>query len=273
MKFVRTAYPKVEKNWPWLAHNFAYQFFFMPIKFKRPARENVAYKTAQIQKIEYKNKTVHIYTWGSPTKPPLLMVHGWMGRATQFFELVNRLRNDYFVISFDAPAHGESKGLKTDIREFAQIIEYIHQSYGPIYGSIGHSMGGAALVYASSLGTPIDRLCMIASPTIGRKILQAYSKIINGSEQTVEKFDQQVRLKYNVGFNDFAASELLKEVSIPRLQLVYDHDDKEVDFEHGKVLREIRPDAVFLESRGLGHSRILRDPETLRQIIEFINDK
>ena len=104
MKFVRKVYPRVEKTWPWLAHSFAFQFFFMPMKFKRPKREEAAFTSAIIDVIEYKNKNAHIFSWGSSKNPTVLLVHGWMGRATQFHEFINELKDSFHVISFDAPA-------------------------------------------------------------------------------------------------------------------------------------------------------------------------
>ena len=106
-------------------------------------------KRTIVQEVEINGKKVALYQWGEQGKPLVLLVHGWSGRSGQFYKFIPELLvNDYHVIAFDAPAHGRSKGRRTNILEFVEVIQYISEKFGPIYSGIGHSIGGAAIMNA-----------------------------------------------------------------------------------------------------------------------------
>jgi pimeloyl-ACP methyl ester carboxylesterase len=53
---------------------------------------------------------IAVYHWGKGGRR-ILLVHGWGGKAAQFFSFVGPLLDAGFeVIAFDAPAHGASSG-------------------------------------------------------------------------------------------------------------------------------------------------------------------
>jgi pimeloyl-ACP methyl ester carboxylesterase len=54
------------------------------------------------------------------------------------------------------------------------------------------------------------------------------------------------------------------------LLVVHDEDDRAVPFEGGYRLSRAWPGARFRATNGLGHARILRDPETVRAAVDFI---
>jgi pimeloyl-ACP methyl ester carboxylesterase len=58
-------------------------------------------------------------------------------------------------------------------------------------------------------------------------------------------------------------------MEIPLLVL-HDADDREVPFEEGAALAARWRGAVLRESHGLGHNRILRDPEIGVALTEFL---
>ena len=224
MRFIRWTYPKLERVFPGLAHKMAFELFFTPLRYKRPQREARAYEQAKKTKEIVAGKKTVFYSWGNPNDPVVLLVHGWMGRATQFHEIIDKLvQNGYQVIGFDAPGHGDSKGYKTDIREFLQAIRSIEVKFGAIRGAIGHSFGGAALIYAMHHGVRIQKLIMIASPTIGIKIVESYAKLINGSRQTVSGFLSLVQKNFNLSFEEAAASQLAKSMDLKHC-LLYTSD-------------------------------------------------
>lgn len=44
-----------------------------------------------------------VVSWGKPSKPPILMVHGFMDTAATFIPLVEQLTDDYYYVGFDMP--------------------------------------------------------------------------------------------------------------------------------------------------------------------------
>src|SRR5579871_6311690 len=51
---------------------------------------------------------IHYLDWGSPDKPPFVMLHGISRIAHQFDHLAPHFRNDYHVMALDMRGHGDS---------------------------------------------------------------------------------------------------------------------------------------------------------------------
>ena len=122
-----------------LATNFALKIFRTPPKFKIPEREAMMRESAkkEIIAIPSINKEIMVYEYGY-SKRKVLLVHGWSGRGTQLYDIAdNILENRMMVVSFDAPAHGLSKGDTTNLPEYVAAINYINEIYGPFEVAIG----------------------------------------------------------------------------------------------------------------------------------------
>ena len=52
--------------------------------------------------------------------------------------------------------------------------------------------------------------------------------------------------------------------------MIHDRDDREVGFEHGERLASAWPNAQLLETHGLGHRRVLRDPAVLAAAVDML---
>ena len=124
-KFLQAISPK-------LVTLFAAKLFTTPIKHKIPKRE-LKMVTDSIQTtlfIPAIKKTINIYNYGHGKKR-VLLVHGWSGRGTQLVKIADALLElGYSTISFDAPAHGKSKGSSTIMTEFIVSIIEIEKQLG-----------------------------------------------------------------------------------------------------------------------------------------------
>ena len=50
-------------------------------------------------------------------------------------------------------------------------------------------------------------------------------------------------------------------------------DDSEVPWQQGELLADAWPGARFVLTQGLGHTRSLRDNETIQKVVNFIVDR
>lgn len=272
IKAIRWTYPKLETIAPPLAHKVAWNLFFSPIRFKKPKREENAYNSAQKSWASINNKQVRIFEWGEKGAPVVLVVHGWSGRATQFFQFIGSLvACGYKVVSFDAPGHGDSEGKQTHIGEFSEIIMHIDQHIGKIKVGIGHSFGGISLLYAKKEGLDLDTIVMISSPTIGEDILTGFRKKINASPKTSTAMRKMVQTNFHLDFEDITACELIKKIDLKKHLIIHDKDDMEVPYQNAEALKEASENAKLLLTKGLGHTRILRDQTVLDTVINFIH--
>lgn len=218
------------------------------------------------------DKTIRGYSWGDSSKPYVLLVHGWAGRATQFRKFIHPLNDrGYRVVGPDGPAHGRSDGMKTSILEFEMMFTAVFTKFGQPAAIITHSFGGAAVLYAAMHGLPVDKLINIASPCIADEILKTYLRAINGSWSSAERFKRFVIRRTGKPFEEFTALHAVKNLPMPiRLLIVSDEEDKDVIFRHAEELLKAYPSAQLMKTTGLGHTRILKDEQVIARTLEFI---
>src|SRR5438105_1441963 len=92
------------------------EFLRPPPPLRNLKREEAILQQAEVTRLnivpgtENDTEEVAVYRWGKADRR-ILLVHGWGGKAAQFFSFVGPLlENGFEVIAFDAPAHGLSSG-------------------------------------------------------------------------------------------------------------------------------------------------------------------
>ena len=131
---------------PYLCMRFAGYLWTKPLKYKIPKREIPIIKSSKISTVKIKEigKEIKLYRWKGKG-PKILLVHGWSGRATSMYFIIQKLiENNYDVYSFDAPAHGDSPTSTSNIPEFIACIKELSSSIKSFNGIIGHSGGAFA---------------------------------------------------------------------------------------------------------------------------------
>ena len=270
LRVIPRLFPWLERFAPWLVNRLFVYMFYTPFRYKRPEKELDAFNSAEKFSMLMDGKKIQCYSWGSG--PVVLLVHGWAGRGTQLRKFIEPLnRAGYRAFAMDGPAHGASDGKRTTPDEFGRAIMKIEEKVGGLSAIIAHSFGGVASLNAIAAGLPLKTLINIASPTIGEEIIKTYLQVLNGSEKTGEAFKQRVLKKTGKSFHEFTALALVKRVPADlNLLLVHDEGDKEVSIRHPQALLEQFPRGKLLQTKGLGHNRILKDEDVIRQVVTFI---
>jgi pimeloyl-ACP methyl ester carboxylesterase len=70
-------------------------------------------------------------------------------------------------------------------------------------------------------------------------------------------------------FDSFSAPGLAARNTIPAL-VFHDLNDNDTPIAMGRSVGKNLRQGTFIETKGLGHRRILRDPEVLKQIYQFL---
>jgi pimeloyl-ACP methyl ester carboxylesterase len=255
-----------------LATQVALYLFFRPQRFKRPVREQEMHDHA-LQTSCYVpdiDKVIQVFRFaGKGAK--VLLLHGWSGRGTQLFAFANELRkSNAEIVTFDMPAHGESKGNKTNIVELVDCIKEVHAKYGPFDHAIAHSMGSMALLRALRDGIPMKSAAIIGSGDKIRNVFYRFSEQLQFSDKVTERMIQTVEKQFGMNLESYSSSMSLEHLKMPLL-IVHDKDDKETPFTYSKDLHKIANNSELLLTSGLGHHRILRDSKTVQHIVQFIN--
>lgn len=271
LRVIPVVFPWVEKLAPFLANRFFVYIFFTPVRYNVPEKERKAESFSTKFSLNISGRRIQFYQWGSSEKT-ILVVHGWAGRATQFRRFVKPLmKAGYQIIGFDGPAHGKSEGRSTNLQEFATVIDHLVNHAGNVEAIITHSFGGVTALFAVVNGVRVKTVVNIASPTISDEIINTYLKAIGGSKKTGNAFKKYVLEKTGKPFSEFSALEFIKRAPTDlNLLLVHDEDDKDVSLAHPNELMKVFPLTQLIQTKGLGHTRILKDNHVIQDIVTFI---
>lgn len=254
-----------------LVTKFAAKIFTTPIKHKVPKRE-LEMDAKSIQKLIYIpeiDKSVVTYTYGqSPRK--VLLVHGWSGRGTQLFKIADELlANGYSTVSFDAPAHGKSKGKTTIMSEFIASILEIEKQFGPFEIAIGHSLGGMSVLNSIKDGLKVEKAIIIGSGDIVQDILDEFTFKLGLRKEISIHLRDYFENMYQVKMDDFSAYKAAQKIKTPVL-VIHDKDDPEVSVKAGIHIHENLENGSLFLTEGLGHRKILGNQNVIKKILEFI---
>ena len=147
-----------------LATRFLWRIFCGPIKFKVPPREADFYKETEQEKIRTKSASREIMLYRIPNDGnKVLFVHGWNGRSSQFYRIIDLLSDrGYDITAVDLPGHGRSSRSITNLPEITDLISEITESRGPYHGIVCHSFGGIAALNSIRFGASFEKLVLIS---------------------------------------------------------------------------------------------------------------
>ena len=254
-----------------MATKYAIRLFATPIRYKTPEREKMMAKSAQKKLILIPNlkKEVMVYTYGY-SKRKVLLIHGWSGRGTQLYKIADKLlENGFMTISFDAPAHGNSKGKTTMMNEFIATAIYLQEKYGPFEIAIGHSLGGMAVLNGVKGDLKINKAITIGAGNIITDIITVFVNKLEFKLKMVLNMKLYFFKKFGEDIDNYSASTAARDVKIPTF-VIHDSDDKEVDVSSAYNIRQNLEKGELLITNGLGHTRILKDNQVVNRIVEFI---
>jgi len=258
---------------PRLAARWAYKMFFTPKGVPRPDSEMPYYESANHSSMMYKEKKVALYTWGDGAET-ILMIHGWASRGTRMGHFAEALvQKGYKVIAFDMPAHGDSEGKTTTLFEISELTAQICDKYGPVHSVIAHSFGGMALCNAvHRYNLNVNRAVLVASPFTMKYIFESFATMMNITQKVSDMMVERIRTRFleerNVDVFELSVDSFAKTLNFPFL-VIHDRDDKDISYSQGEGYANNLPDVEFVTTEGLGHRRILKEPEIMDKITEF----
>ncbi|MTI22199.1 alpha/beta hydrolase [Fulvivirga sp. RKSG066] len=271
LRVVSWTFPKVEAISQWLANRWFVNLFFTPVRYKTPASEIEIMESASKHEVRIADNNVQVYEWGEGK--PVLFVHGWMGRGTQFKRFVPIFNAaGYKVVSFDAIGHGKSEGKKSHIMYFAETVNALADKYD-FHSVVGHSIGGVAVMHALIKDRFTDKLVMIGSPTMADHIIGAFLRSLRASKRVLTYFNQYVESKFGKSFDEYSAKHIVKDLDDVDILLIHDEDDREVTIENPYVILNKYPQSKLMTTKGLGHTRILKDEAVIDACLQFTEKK
>lgn len=267
-RLFRWAIDVADRVSPSLASELALRAFLTPPRVPRPDRERALLARATPLMLSAAGLPIAAWSWGSG--PTVLLAHGWAGRGAQLGALVPALvERGHRVVTWDAPAHGDSPGQTTTLASMAEVLRTVAASVGPVEAVIAHSFGGAATTIALARGLAVARAVYLAPLfTIGKTV----DRFVHGlglSPAASTGFAHGLAHANLAASEDLEGRHLAPAMTTPLL-VVHDRDDREVPYAEGVATVATWPGARLLTTGGLGHRRLLADPEVVQLAVDFV---
>ncbi len=256
-----------------LTTRFLWKIFCSPIKFKIPLREVEFYDKTEQEKILTKSVNKKIMIYRIPNDgPKLLFVHGWNGRSSQFYQIIELLsENGYDITSIDLPGHGRSTRSSTNLPEITDLVSEMMESRGPYHGVICHSFGGVAALNSLRRGAGCEKLVLISTGMYEVKpTFMGFVGLFGLDEEYyVEKLFGLAESIHGINPGDFGLHQFSAQIQTETL-IIHCEDDKEAVKEIAISLHEEMKNSSLQLTKGLGHRRILRDEKVAERVLNFL---
>ncbi len=254
---------------PRLATAFVLKLFFTPLKFPLPQREKEAFQKARHHRLKTDQSEFEAMEWEGEG-PKVLFVHGWSGRGTQFFRIIEALQEKKFhVFAINAPAHGGSSKKKTHLFEFVDAIEVMVSQFGHFPYAVGHSLGGMAIFNALKRNLKPEKIVVIGTPANIRSVVMDFCDRVQVSQKIGNRIIAKIEERYKMNSNEASTDYLAGNYNLPGL-IIHDIDDLDIDISNAHSLKEKWPNANLVITEGKGHRKILMDIKVIETIVGFL---
>ncbi len=271
IKLLRLALRSVDLVSSKIAGQWAYRLWFGTHRFAEPVRETRWRARAKQFTIPHQYGPIAIYSWGEG--PSVLLVHGWNGRGTQMGGVASQLVDaGYRAIAFDAPGHGRTPGKCSTIFRIIDAVYAIDNEFGPLKGIVTHSFGAMVIARALLSELSTNRVVCINPAAQFSFLKDSFYGMLRIVPATQIAFEQLLEKNYGADIDRVISADVnAVNLSTPAL-IIHDKDDSEVPWQQGELLAKAWPGAQFVLTQGLGHTRSLRDNETIKKVVSFISD-
>jgi pimeloyl-ACP methyl ester carboxylesterase len=213
--------------------------------------------------------------WGDG--PAVYLMHGWAGHRGQLAPFVPPLvAGGYRVVAFDAPSHGGSAPGRygprsSSIPEFATALSAVIAKHGPAHAIIAHSMGGTAAAVALCDGLRAGRVALLAPMASPVSYARQFAVVLGFGERTYRRLIARVERRVGAPMRHFDVPELGRAIAMPPTLIIHDRDDPSTPVTDGAAIAAAWSGSRLHVTSGLGHRRLLRDPDVVTYVVDFVS--
>jgi predicted alpha/beta hydrolase family esterase len=257
--------------YPRKASLLAYELFSHP-RMGKLSSENLppVLQGKKSETLFYGGHHFQTYTWQGNGNI-VLLVHGWESNASRWEKLIPHLqKSGNTIIAIDAPAHGLSSGKEFNVPTYAEFINVAVEKFNPKY-LIGHSIGGAACVYYQSQyqNASLEKMILLGAPSDLKTLIVNFGLILSLNSKMIQLLENHFIEKFQFRLEEFSGKFFGKKLKLKGI-IAHDIDDDIVSFEESKKIAGSWQNAIFIETKGLGHS--MHDDKLYQKIIDFLEE-
>ena len=251
-----------------LAAQKAFKLFCTPRKGNILPAQQKFLQQAEYGVAQINEQSIQTYRW-SGNKETILLLHGWESNSFRWRNLIGILqKEDYNIISIDAPAHGNSSGNLFNVPLYVDGIREVVARYQPKY-VIAHSIGGMAAIYHQYKypQNPVQKLVTIGAPSEFSELVKAYKGILKYNSKVDKALDDFIYKNFGFHIKDFSAAAFAREITIKGL-IIHDELDTIAPVSASESVHANWKNSRFIKTKGLGHS--MHQSQVSKRIIHFL---
>jgi pimeloyl-ACP methyl ester carboxylesterase len=143
-------------------------------------------------------------------------------------------------------------------------------AHSPLHAVIAHSFGNLAALHAVSQGLAPRRMVAVSPPSNVECLLNSFAAGLGISAPVMAVHRRLLEARFGPDlWERFSPAAIAPALKLPAL-LVHDDEDHDVPWQEGAALARAWPGAELFRTHGLGHRRILHNPEVVRRVCEFV---
>ncbi|WP_369656469.1 alpha/beta hydrolase [Variovorax sp. V213] len=279
MRALRLGLTTSQRVWPALGVRAAHRLFGTPLPLKWLYRAQAPGAGWRREGWSFENASLGLYHLatqdsGAESAPVVLLVHGWGGHAGQMVALAEAVAHAGLrPVLLELPAHGRSAGMMSNSPQFARAISYVVARLvadgHALRAAVAHSMGANALGLAAAQGLRAERLVLLAPPASAREYTRYFAHTFGLSEATRLAMQRLFEAQEGILMAQLEPAAVGPRIAQPTL-IVHDRDDRVNRFADAEAYRDAIKGAQLVATQGLGHRRILKEEEVLRQVARFL---
>ncbi|WP_266167918.1 alpha/beta fold hydrolase [Dyella subtropica] len=245
--------------------------FLTPKRVAARDDENAMLATGTPSEVMHADHPIHLWSWG--TGPRVLLCHGWDSRGSHLGAFLQPLLAANLAVTlYDAPAHGDSPGHRSNVVDLGRALLTVADAVGPIAGLISHSAGSPASLWAFGKGLDVQASVHIAGPASLNNILRGYAYALGLPRDAMPAFKQRVESAIGCPVADLDAEALSHHLNHPAL-FIHDQDDREIPVSESQRLHQASPGSLLEVTAGLGHRRVVGDPGVVARAVQFLSER
>jgi pimeloyl-ACP methyl ester carboxylesterase len=279
---IRTYLRTLARIAPKTAGRQAFKIFCTPrLRATVPSSVEGVMDRAEQLELAVEGHRVAGYRWAadSPEAPRVLLTHGWESRAARLAVWVEPLlAAGCEVVSFDAPGHGLSSGQRSNPMLFTRALLALADEVGPPNLCVAHSLGGACSILSATNASlldhedlPIERFLILAGGDSAVDAMTMFCQIVGLGKGFLPLILDAAAETVGRPVTFLDVHRNLPRKSIPTLWL-HDPEDDDVPFEAAERVERACPHVQLERLEGVGHNRIVREPEVIARGVAFLTE-
>lgn len=256
----------------------------------RPNTENPTSRGIPFEDIYFTNQENHLlHAWWMPHAeatalnplPALVVIHGWnrnCARMLNYLEQLKGLRIN--ILCIEARGHGENNknsfitelGFARDIQSALDWLVLKPEVHLEGIGVLGHSVGAAATIFATSIDKRIKYFIADASFAHPRDIIRNMLKSYHIPYYPIGwLIVQYIQLRLGVTLDSIAPVNVVSKISVPGL-LIHGNEDSVVPVEDSfRIIAHAGSEINLWIANGATHSTTSQHPEFRQVLREFLD--